>query len=205
MSSTNSYRSLSTCAKFLAFVEYMRFCEAQFLQVAVGSSVSRQSAEWVLAQLQAMARVSTHGGYDPTMTTDPFIVSKALHHSSRLRESEPCCDFIHSCRHAPLTAAAHVPQVIFEWWWITSRGRTSFYLRIPAELRPRSYSECDAPAEAEEPGVLGLAFAGLNGPRMHDSDSRDILGNSLRGRVSRRLTRWSAASRLSGNWATAGA
>ena len=102
MSSTNSYRSLSTCAKFLAFVEYMRFCEAQFLQVAVGSSVSRQSAEWVLAQLQAMARVSTHGGYDPTMTTDPFIVSKALHHSSRLRESEPCCDFIHSCRHAPL-------------------------------------------------------------------------------------------------------
>ena len=110
--------------------------------------------------------------------------------------------FLSACT---VTVAAHVPQVIFEWWWITSRGRTSFYLRIPAELRPRSYLECDAPAEAEEPGVLGLAFAGLNGPRMHDSDSRDILGNSLRGRVSGRLTRWNAASRLSGNWATAGA
>ena len=46
-------------------------------QAACVEDVSHEDARAVLARLQAMARVSTHGGYEPTMTTDPLIVSKA--------------------------------------------------------------------------------------------------------------------------------
>jgi hypothetical protein len=31
-----------------------------------------------MSRLEAMAKMSTHGGYDSTMTSDPFIVSKAI-------------------------------------------------------------------------------------------------------------------------------
>ena len=31
-----------------------------------------------MARLEAMAGRSTHGGYDPTMTSDPLLVSKAV-------------------------------------------------------------------------------------------------------------------------------
>ncbi len=46
--------------------------------MACGCSVSSQDAARVLGRLESMARASTHGGYNSRMTSDPFLVSKAV-------------------------------------------------------------------------------------------------------------------------------
>ena len=47
-------------------------------QLACGCEVSHADAARVMGRLEAMARASTHGGYDSRMTSDPLLVSKAV-------------------------------------------------------------------------------------------------------------------------------
>ena len=47
------------------------------VQIATDEDVTEDDAAAVTARLEAMAKASTHGGYDPTMTSDPYLVSKA--------------------------------------------------------------------------------------------------------------------------------
>jgi len=40
--------------------------------------VTLQDARYVRTQLETMAKASVHGAYNPTMTTNPHLVSKAI-------------------------------------------------------------------------------------------------------------------------------
>ena len=47
-------------------------------QLAGGQDVTLQDAQYVRTQLETMANASVHGAFNPTMTTNPHLVSKAI-------------------------------------------------------------------------------------------------------------------------------
>ena len=64
------------------------------IQLAGGDDVTLQDAQYVRTRLETMANANVHGAYDPTMTTDPHLVSKAIfdwwwHHRGNKRRIPP--------------------------------------------------------------------------------------------------------------------